>query len=120
VALPAYRFRLVVGGAMLALGVFWTIVSVLFFFTRDVRAAAPVNLALAVVVLAVPGAVLWGTGRRRRARHERRDAVVAVARERAVSTSPPTPSCRRPTGQTRSRRRRRSRAAGAGRRPASL
>lgn len=78
-ALPAYRLRLLVGGVMLALGSFWTVVSGIFFFTRDVRDAAPANLALALL-LAVPGLLLWLSGRGRRARHEQVAAVVAVAR----------------------------------------
>lgn len=79
-ALPSYRVRLLVGGILGCLGAFWTVASILFFFTRDVRDAAPVNLALALLLLALPGAALWLSGRARRARHERMEAVASVAR----------------------------------------
>lgn len=79
-ALPSYRVRLLVGGILACLGAFWTVASILFFFTRDVRDAAPVNLALALLLLALPGAALWLSGRARRRRHELMAGVASVAR----------------------------------------
>lgn len=78
-ALPSYRPRLLVGGILGCLGAFWTVVSIAFLFTRDVRDAAPVNLALAVLLLGLPGLLLWLSGRARRARHERMEEVASVA-----------------------------------------
>lgn len=79
-AMPRYRVRIVLGGVLLAVGLFWTAVSGVFLFMPDMRAAAPVNLALAVLLLAGPGAALWLSGRARRAREHRMKEAASVAR----------------------------------------
>lgn len=76
---PHYRARLAVGGVLTALGITWTIVSTAFVFQKDMRAGAPANFALALGLLLLPGLVLYLTGRARRARIERSEAVASVA-----------------------------------------
>lgn len=76
--LHPYPIRSGLGGVLLALGAFWTFVSLVFLFMPDMRGAAPANLGLALFVFALPGALLWTSGRARRQRIERMEAVVGA------------------------------------------
>lgn len=79
--LPPFRFRLWFGGFLAVIGLFWTAVgTILTFVPPDGRGpdTGIVNLAFALILFLLPGALLWSSGYRRRAREERLRRVAAL------------------------------------------